>query len=438
MKKVSKLSLVTAVAVVGFSTANAQPLEEAIKNVEVSGSVVYRYDNSDNKPGDTNFGEDRRERNRYKIALNLSSKVNDDVKFNSRFLVANGSGDFAGIDDASRNNARGGGDSNADVWLSHANFAYIGITNTTIIAGKQGLNTPYTMAIDSDGGEHTGTGLLALANLKPVTIGVGYFNQTNLDTSSDLNGSSSTGAAGGAFSRTSNLGDITRAPIGLSDGQDIGSRDLYVGTIQADLSPVKLEAWYLDLADTLNTYTLVASANFKLSDSSKFGIEARYVDLELDHGKDVGLWSDDNSMWKLLLTGQVGIVNAKASYTQTDEDGGLTAFDKDTKNTTLGWNMTINGIPDATMWDLRIGVDILDNLELAGYYGMIEADGDKDKFGITDYEASEYFAQLTYKMSKNLTTYLRYGNWSEEWNNGAADDEKRDQDIGRLQIEYTF
>jgi ACT domain-containing protein len=43
MKKIAKLSLVAAVAVAGFTTANAQPLEEAIKNVDVSGSVVYRY-----------------------------------------------------------------------------------------------------------------------------------------------------------------------------------------------------------------------------------------------------------------------------------------------------------------------------------------------------------------------------------------------------------
>ncbi len=49
MRKISKISLVAAVAVAGFSTANAQPLEEAIKNVDVSGSVVYRYNNYDNK-----------------------------------------------------------------------------------------------------------------------------------------------------------------------------------------------------------------------------------------------------------------------------------------------------------------------------------------------------------------------------------------------------
>ena len=35
MRKISKISLVAAVAVAGFSTANAQPLEEAIKNVEI-------------------------------------------------------------------------------------------------------------------------------------------------------------------------------------------------------------------------------------------------------------------------------------------------------------------------------------------------------------------------------------------------------------------
>ncbi|MDX9960575.1 MAG: major outer membrane protein, partial [Aliarcobacter sp.] len=43
MKKIAKLSLVAAVAVAGLTTANAQSLEDAIKNVETSGSVVYRY-----------------------------------------------------------------------------------------------------------------------------------------------------------------------------------------------------------------------------------------------------------------------------------------------------------------------------------------------------------------------------------------------------------
>ena len=40
--KIAKLSLVAAVAVAGLSTANAQSLEQAIKDVDVNGSVVYR------------------------------------------------------------------------------------------------------------------------------------------------------------------------------------------------------------------------------------------------------------------------------------------------------------------------------------------------------------------------------------------------------------
>ena len=75
MRKISKISLVAAVAVAGFSTANAQPLEEAIKNVDVSGSVVYRYNNYDNSVGT----KQQSENNNYKIGLNLSSKVTDYV-----------------------------------------------------------------------------------------------------------------------------------------------------------------------------------------------------------------------------------------------------------------------------------------------------------------------------------------------------------------------
>src|SRR5574344_1929118 len=99
MRKISKLSLVAAVAVAGFSTANAQPLEEAIKNVEVSGSVVYRYDNFHNDNKYDQYLNSDSGKNNYKIGLNLSSKVNDYVKFNSRFIIgADKNLGFAGLD----------------------------------------------------------------------------------------------------------------------------------------------------------------------------------------------------------------------------------------------------------------------------------------------------------------------------------------------------
>ncbi|WP_434475215.1 major outer membrane protein [Campylobacter jejuni] len=43
--KLVKLSLVAALAAGAFSAANATPLEEAIKDIDVSGVLRYRYEN---------------------------------------------------------------------------------------------------------------------------------------------------------------------------------------------------------------------------------------------------------------------------------------------------------------------------------------------------------------------------------------------------------
>ncbi|WP_323590648.1 porin [Aliarcobacter butzleri] len=441
MRKISKLSLVAAVAVAGFSTANAQPLEEAIKNVEVSGSVVYRYDNfNDDKTtfaekdanGKTVKNHDNYDHNKYKIGLNLSSKVNDYVKFNSRFIVAAENSEFADLD------AHKGNDANPDVRLSQANFAFTGIQNTTVIAGKQALSSPWTVGIDMQGNENDGTGILALTTVGPVTAGAGYFNQTNLDKSGNINGTKYASqsidmSAHPKYKKNISLKNVAGiSGTALTAGEELGSRDLYIATLQADLSPVKLEAWYVDIADTLDSYTLVASGDFKPSDDSKIGVEARYVSLTLDNPANLDI-EEDNSMYRLAVTGNLGIFNAKVSYTATDKDGGLTAFDQDAQNATLGWNLSSNGIADAKYWQGVLGVNILDNLNLSANYGNLKADES------SNLEAEEVFAQLTYKMSKNLTTYLRYGTYEEKYDDVNGDKEKfSDQNRGRIQVAYTF
>ncbi|MFY4820211.1 major outer membrane protein [Aliarcobacter butzleri] len=414
MRKISKLSLVAAVAVAGFSTANAQPLEEAIKNVEVSGSVVYRYNDYKNDSNDAvatgkPAGESTDANNNYKIGLNLSSKVNDYVKFNSRFLVGtpstlqqpgaglsvvnNSNGGFATLDSS------GNSDQNVDVQLSHAYFSLTAIPNTTVNVGKQGLTTPWTVALDSDGNEQTGTGALALSTFGPVTAAAGYFNQTNLDKSSDV--------------------------AGLT-----GSEDIIVGAVIADLDPVKLEAWYLDMSDTFDTYSLSAESAFKF-DGGKVGLEARYVSLDLD-----GANQPDNATAIVIATGNVGIVNAKVAYAWTDKEGGTTALDQDAKNTLLGWNITSLGKVDADYWQAVLGVNILDNLNLSANYGNIQYKVNNNTSD--EREEEEIYAQLTYKMSKNLNTYVRYGTYTKENKFGGSNDEINDDVRGRLQVEYTF
>jgi len=406
MKKFTKLSLVAAVAVAGLTSANAKPLEEAIKDVEVSGSVVYRYDEKDNSKAPTN---QTKADNNYKIGLNLSSKVNDYVKFNSRFIVGGADSGFAGggLDTSSAN------DQNVEVTLSHAYFALTAIPNTTVNVGKQGLATPWTVANDINGNEQTGTGVLALSNVGPVTLAAGYFNQTNLDKSGDHPLKNST------------------APLIT---YDIGTKDIATVAAIANIVDVaQVEAWYLTMQDQFDTYTLAATSKLDLAENAKIGLEARYVNLELDNKNVLGITGDakKNDMFRLAVDGKVGIVNARIAYTNTGKHGGLTALDNDAKNTSLGWNLSSNSIQDAEYLQLALGADILENLNFTAHYGSLES-----KESAANTERSEIYGQLTYKMSKNLTTYVRYG--QNEVKTKSTGVKTVDQDRGRIQVAYTF
>ena len=388
MKKIAKLSLVAAVAVVGFTSANATPLEEAIKGVETSGSVVYRYNDYNNDVGTGSSAST----NYYKVALNLSSKVNDDVKFNSRFLASDAdNGGLVGL------NTQSTGDDNVGVELSNAYFGYTGIQNTTVNVGKQGLTTPWTVAIDSDSNEQTGTGILAMSTLGPVTLAAAYFNQTNLDDSGDIN---------------------------LVDGsEDIAT----VGAITT-LGPVTFDAWYLDAQDVFDSYTFGALAKFDV-EGVKLGLDARHTALNLD-----GSNQPDNSLSKITLTAKAGIVDAKLAYAMTDKEGGLVGLDTDAVTSIQGWSVNANGKADADFWQAVVGVDVLSNLNLSANYVNV----DYSTSSTTDVEEEEIYAQLLYKMSKNFSTYVRYGTYTKETTVANVTTDNNDDVRGRLQVEYTF
>lgn len=447
MRKISKISLVAAVAVAGFSTANAQPLEEAIKNVDVSGSVVYRYDNfgQDKINGVRGDDANRSGKNNYKVGLNLSSKVNDYVKFNSRFLVADGdNGGFVGLN-SGRDGNTAGSDANADVTLSNAYFGFTAIPNTVINIGKQGLATPYTVALDINGNEQNGTGILALSNVGPVTFGAGYFNNTNLNSSFELNSQqgSGYGANAGKAGYFKNVGGVATWQ-NQEDSTLNGGSDMYVATVQGDLDFVKLEAWYAGLQDTFNTYTLAATSTLDLAENAKLGLEARYVNLKLkqafaDKLTTIADTETKNDMFRFAVDGKFSIVNARLAWTKTGKKGGITALDQDAKNTSLGWAITSNGAADANYFQAALGADILDNLNFTVHYGNIKAKEQSATVttaSFEDYKAQEVYGQLTYKMSKNLTTYLRYGTYEQK--EVSSGDKEMDQTRGRIQVAYTF
>lgn len=412
MKKIVKMSLVAAVAVAGLTTANAKPLEEAIKDVDVSGTVVYRYNDYNAKNGTST------QTNNYKIGLNVSSKVNDDVKLNTRFIVGQpsttaGAGTNSNLGFATLD-AGTNGDQGVEVLLSNVYFGYTGIMNTTVNVGKQGLTTPWTTAVDSDGNEQTGTGILALSTWGPVTVAGAYFNQTNLNASGDLAGALNTAS--------------TYANAGANDIVTLG--------VIGNVGPVTLNAWYLDMADIFDTYTLGAKAGFDVS-GVKLGADLSYTSLDFDSVAKTNLGltaaNDDHNLVKLILTAKAGIVDAKYVYAGTDKEGGITALDNDAATTMLTWNITTNNKADADLHHLSVGVQAMDSLHVSANFTTMDYEEGSNR-AIEDNE-EELYAQLVYNMSKNLSTYVRFGTYEKEVDNvKTTEDDYR----GRLQVQYSF
>uniref|UniRef100_UPI00404795DB porin n=1 Tax=Aliarcobacter sp. TaxID=2321116 RepID=UPI00404795DB len=373
MKKIAKLSLVAAVAVAGLTTANAQPLEEAIKNVDVSGTVVYRYDDKSVDNGASTST------NNYKVGVSLKSKVTDDVTFNSRVLVADAKGGFAtGSGQTTGLDNQAEGDANPTLALSHANFAYTGVANTTLIVGKQGLATPWTNAVDSDGSEQTGTGILGLTTMGPVTAAAGYFNQTNITT----------------------------------DGNDLG-----VAGLIANFAGIKAEAWYLDIADNSDSYVVKASSSVNVGDV-KLGGFAQYS------SKDEDANDKKLSLMKAGVNAKMGIFDAGVTYAKTGRDGSGIVNNLAPVVSAIGYSVNLEKADDASAFFVDLGAQVLPKLHIGLNYDRISDDSADNA---NDHQ--ETYAQFTYAHAKNLSAYVRLA---------TGEQNKVDYNRGRLQVEYKF
>lgn len=136
--KLVKLSLVAALAASAFSAANATPLEEAIKDVDVSGVLRYRYDTGNfdkNFVNNSNLNNSKQD-HKYRAQVNFSAAIADNFKAFVQFdyNAADGGYGANGI----KNDQKG----------LFVRQLYLTYTNedvaTSVIAGKQQLNTIWT------------------------------------------------------------------------------------------------------------------------------------------------------------------------------------------------------------------------------------------------------------------------------------------------------
>ncbi|EAK8158943.1 major outer membrane protein [Campylobacter jejuni] len=153
--KLVKLSLVAALAAGAFSAANATPLEEAIKDVDVSGVLRYRYDTGNfdkNFVNNSNLNNNKQD-HKYRAQVNFSAAIADNFKAFIQFDY-NAVDGGTGVDNVT----------NAEKGL-FVRQLYLTYTNedvaTSVIAGKQQLNFIWTdNAIDG----LVGTGVKVVNN----------------------------------------------------------------------------------------------------------------------------------------------------------------------------------------------------------------------------------------------------------------------------------
>ncbi|EJD2898731.1 major outer membrane protein [Campylobacter coli] len=259
--KLVKLSLVAALAAGAFSVANATPLEEAIKDIDVSGVLRYRYETS-NEWSDINgvaenqgSGISGKQDHKYRAQLNFSGAIADNFKafvqldYNAKdggYGKNNGSTTRSyAADNSSTLNVR-------QLYLTYTNENVA----TSVILGKQQLNTIWTdNAIDG----LVGTGIKVVNNsIDGLTLAAFAVDSYNSD------------EQGGELGKVLNFNE------NLYGAAAIGSYEVFNGQLNPQL-------WLAYMTDNAFFYAVDAAYNTTIFDGVNWTLEGAYLGNSLDN-----------------------------------------------------------------------------------------------------------------------------------------------------------
>ncbi|EAI8472126.1 major outer membrane protein [Campylobacter coli] len=262
--KLVKLSLVAALAAGAFSVANATPLEEAIKDIDVSGVLRYRYETS-NEWSDINgvaqnegSGISGKQDHKYRAQLNFSGAIADNFKA------------FVQLDYNAKDGGYGtnnGSTTRSDSSKLNVRQLYLTYTDenvaTSVILGKQQLNTIWTdNAIDG----LVGTGIKVVNNsIDGLTLAAFAVDSYNSDEQS---------------------GDLDLTALNFNENlygaAAIGSYEVFNGQLNPQL-------WLAYMTDNAFFYAVDAAYNTTIFDGVNWTLEGAYLGNSLDNErKDLG------------------------------------------------------------------------------------------------------------------------------------------------------
>ncbi|HEF6242888.1 TPA: group 1 major outer membrane porin protein PorA [Campylobacter jejuni] len=302
--KLVKLSLVAALAAGAFSAANATPLEEAIKDVDVSGVLRYRYDTGNfdkNFVNNSNLNNSKQD-HKYRAQVNFSAAIADNFKAFVQFdyNAADGGYGANGI----KNDQKG----------LFVRQLYLTYTNedvaTSVIAGKQQLNLIWTdNAIDG----LVGTGVKVVNNsidgLTLAAFAVDSFMAA--EQGADLLGTTSTTQKAAPF-KVDSVGNLYGAAA-------VGSYDLAGGQFNPQL-------WLAYWDQVAFFYAVDAAYSTTIFDGINWTLEGAYLGNSLDSELDDKTHANGNLF---ALKGSIEVNGWDASL------GGLYYGDKEKASTVV-------------------------------------------------------------------------------------------------------
>ncbi|EHF5728601.1 major outer membrane protein [Campylobacter coli] len=272
--KLVKLSLVAALAAGAFSVANATPLEEAIKDIDVSGVLRYRYETS-NEWSDINgvaqnegSGISGKQDHKYRAQLNFSGAIADNFKAFVQLDYNAKDGGYGANNGSTTRSYVADNSSTLNVRQLYLTYTDENVA-TSVILGKQQLNTIWTdNAIDG----LVGTGIKVVNNsIDGLTLAAFAIDSVNTDEQGD-----------GVFFKNNNLTDAGDNSPYLDWSQNIygaaaiGSYEVFNGQLNPQL-------WLAYMSDNAFLYALDAAYNTTIFDGINWTIEGAYLGNSLDN-----------------------------------------------------------------------------------------------------------------------------------------------------------
>jgi hypothetical protein len=362
--KLAKLSLAAIVAAGAMTTfASAAPLEEAIKGVQVSGMMRYRWaTNNKSKYGASTPYAPSSDSFRWSVPITFVMPIAEN-------LTAG-----VGFNFDSKTDGKAGAPEQGD-WKSPKHWITYATPEYSLRVGRFEISSPWT---ETGYAGSRGQGFLGTLNMvENWTFAAAYFANTNV------------------------------SPLG------VGSDDLYAAAAIGSVGPVNLQAWYSKMQDTFKSSVFVqADVAYE-----GFSLKAQANQLKLDGAAKATLYNDGNgaftkdkgTFWGAEAGFAINGFSVGAGMTQNDKKMPIYELTADSDGMIkAGWQMyyhTTNTFAARNIFvkagyafdQYRVNVGFVD----AQAYNAAEKQGDKLK-------ARETYIDAGYKYSKNFDLSFHY------------------------------